>query len=249
MLIIAHRGASGFAPENTLAAFRLALEMGAKAIEFDVHQASDGELVVIHDEDLARVGGRRVRVRDLAAKELGLVDVGSWFGPRFSGERVPRLSELFDLAQGRAELHLELKKGSSLYPGIEERVVGFLRGRGALETTVVSSFDHKALYELRCLEPRLRIGYLLGLTRFSTAYQETSELKAESLNLGHRQVDGRVIKACHERGLKVLVYTVNALKEARRLAGIGVDGIFSNFPEIAGEGFAFPRKHEGRILS
>lgn len=236
MLIIAHRGASAHAPENTLAAFRLALEMGAKAIEFDVHQASDGELVVIHDEDLARVGGRKARVRGLGAKELRLVDVGSWFDRRFSAERVPRLSELFDLAQGRAELHLELKRGSSLHPGIEERVVGFLRGRGALETTVVSSFEHKALYELRRLEPRLRIGYLLGLTRLSTAYREMGELKAESLNLSHRQVGGRVVKACREKGLKVLVYTVNARKEAQRLAGMGVDGIFSNFPEIAGGG-------------
>lgn len=246
MLTIAHRGASAHAPENTMAAFRLALEMGAKAMEFDVHLAADGELVVIHDEDLARVGGRKAKVRGLASKELGIIDVGSWFDRRFSGEGVPRLSELFDLADGRAELHLELKKGSSLYPGVEARVAEFLRGRRALERTLVSSFDHKALFELRRLEPRLRLGYLLGWTRLATAYREMEQLKAESLNLSQRQVDARVVRACRGKGLKILVYTVNTRKEAERLAELGVDGIFSN--HVAWEGEAFPRKYKSRIL-
>ena len=232
MLMIAHRGASGYAPENTLAAFRLALEMGAQAIELDVHQTRDHELVVLHDEDLRRVGRRKGRVRDLTREELRSVDVGSWFDPCFSAERVPTLSQVYDLAEGKAELHVELKRGSKLYPGIEERVVDLIQRRKAWETTLVSSFDHAALYSARSLDTRLRIGYLLGLTGMKTAYREIQELSAESLNMSTRQADARKVRECAERKLKTLVYTVNSRKELSRLSRLGVDGVFTNFPEL-----------------
>ncbi|MBU6430317.1 MAG: glycerophosphodiester phosphodiesterase, partial [Cyanobacteria bacterium REEB65] len=144
MQLIAHRGASGYAPENTMASFRLALEMGAKAIELDVHQTKDGQLVVAHDEDLKRTGKRKVRIKDLTSEELSKIDVGSWFDPCFSNERVPKLAEVFELVDGKAELHVELKRGSKLYPGIEEKVVEMIRRRKAQKSTLVSSFDHPA---------------------------------------------------------------------------------------------------------
>lgn len=232
MRLIAHRGASGYAPENTLAAFRLALEMGAKAVEFDVHQTKDHELVVLHDVDLKRVAGRKAQVRDLTWKELSQLDVGSWRDRAFNAERVPRLSDVYDLVQGKAELHLEIKKGSSLYHGIEERIVEFLQKRKAWSMTVVSSFDHAALYLVRWLEERARLGYLLGLTPMNAAYREMAEIKAESLNLSVRQIDAKRTKACHDKGLKVLVYTPNDRKTLDRLEKMGVDGVFCNFPEL-----------------
>ena len=233
MLVIAHRGASGHAPENTPAAFRRAFEMGARAVEFDVHQTLDHELVVAHDDDLKRCGGGdKRRLKSLHWEDAGKVDVGSWFAPRFSCERIPRLSDVFDLAPPQAELHLELKHGSSVYPGIEERVVDFLRRRGARARTVVSSFDHEALYSVRSLDERVRLGYLLGLTSVKAAFREMKDLSAESLNLGVRQATARVVKSAHDRGFKILVYTVNAPAERDRLAGLGVDGIFSNYPEL-----------------
>ncbi len=232
MQLIAHRGASGLAPENTLAAFRLALELGASAMEFDVHQTADKELVIIHDEDLKRVGGRGERIRDMTWPELCRFDVGSWFDARFCAERVPRLEEVFDLALRKAELHVELKCGSRVYPGIEGRLVQLIRSRRALPACVVSSFDHKALFALRALEPRLRLGYLLGDTPLDQAFQEIEELKAESLNLSGKQASAVRISAAHRRGLKLLVYTVNDAPEARRFAKMRVDGVFSNFPEL-----------------
>ena len=232
MRLIAHRGASGHAPENTMAAFRLALEMGAQAVEFDVHQTKDHELVVLHDVDLKRVAGRKAQVRDLTWKELSQVDVGSWRDRAFAAERVPRLSDVYDLIQGKAELHLEIKKGTSLYPGIEERVVDLIQKRKAWAATVVSSFDHAALYLVRWLDARARLGYLLGLTPMRTAYREMAEIKAESLNLSVRQVDAGKVRACHEKGLKVLVYTPNERKALDRLDKMGVDGVFCNFPEL-----------------
>lgn len=232
MLLIAHRGASGHAPENTMAAFRLALAMGAKALELDVHQTKDHELVVIHDEDLKRVAGRKARVGALTRAQASAVDVGSWFRSDFSSERIPRLEEVMDLVQGRAELHIEVKKGSRLYPGIEERVADLLDRRRAWAWAPVSSFDHEALYLLRSISPKLRLGYLLGMTPMRTAWREMDELKAESLNLSLRQIDSRKVAECRRRGLKCLVYTVNAQKDADRLARLGVDGIYANFPEL-----------------
>lgn len=232
MELIAHRGSSGHAPENTLASFRLALEQGAKAVELDVHQSKDHELVVIHDEDLKRVGRRKDRVGDLTAAELSRCDVGSWFDGRFAAEGVPTLEAVYDAVDGRAQIHVEIKRGSSLYPGIEERVVELIRRRRAWDRTVVSSFDHKALYMVRSLDERVRLGYLLGLTPLPKAWTEMKELKAESLNLSQRQTNARRLRACHQRGLRMRVYTVNTERELARLSKLGVDGVFTNFPEL-----------------
>lgn len=232
MLVIAHRGASGHCPENTMAAFKKALDMGAKAIELDVHQTLDHELVVCHDNDLRRTGRDRRQLRNLHWAQAKDVDVGSWFGPAFSGERLPLLSEVYDLLPPHVELHLELKKGSSLYPGIEERVVDLLRRRKVVERTLVSSFDHEALYSVRSLDGRARLGYLLGLTRLPVAFREMHELKAESLNMSLRQVTTRAIRAAKDRGYKVYVYTVNTPADRDKLVRLGADGIFSNYPEL-----------------
>ena len=234
MLVIAHRGASGHAPENTLAAFRLALEMGAKALEFDVHQTLDHELVVGHDDDLKRCGGgdKRLMKNIHWEGEAEKVDVGSWFDKRFAGERLPRLDDVYALAPAPVELHLEIKHGSSVYPGIEERVVDLIHRRGGLRRTLVSSFDHEALYSVRSLDEKVRLGYLLGLSTLKTAFKEMKDLSAESLNMSVRQATARAVKAAHDRGFKVLVYTVNTPAERDRLAALGVDGIFSNYPEL-----------------
>jgi glycerophosphoryl diester phosphodiesterase len=233
MLVIAHRGASGHAPENTMAAFRRALEMGAKAIEFDVHQTLDHELVIAHDDDLKRCGRDKRLMKNLHWEDEGeKIDVGAWFDERFKGERLPRLEDLFDLVPPSVELHLEIKHGSAVYPGIEERVVDFIHHRGALMRTLVSSFDHAALYSIRSLDEKVRLGYLLGLTTLKTAFKEMKELSAESLNLSIRQTTARVVKSAHDRNYKVHVYTVNAPADRDRLAKLGVDGIFCNYPEL-----------------
>jgi len=232
MLVIAHRGASGHAPENTMASFALALEMGARAVELDIHQSLDHELLVAHDDDLRRCGRDRRRLRSLHWDEAFKVDVGSWFDKRFAGERLPRLEEVFELVPPSVDLHVELKHGSRVYPGIEERLVDLIHKRGAISRTLVSSFDHEALYSVRSLDEKIRLGYLLGLTTLKTALREMGELSAESLNCSIRQAHGRTLKSAHEKGFKVLVYTVNTPAERDRLARLGVDGIFSNYPEL-----------------
>ncbi len=232
MLVIAHRGASGHAPENTMASFLRALAMGAPAIELDVHQTLDHELVVAHDDDLKRCGRDKRRLKNVHWDDISKLDVGSWFGKEFAGERLPRLEDVFDILPKTVELHVEIKRGSSVYPGIEERVVDLIHKRGALERTLVSSFDHSALYSVRSLDEKVRLGYLMGLTTLQTAVREMKDIDAESLNLSARQTTPRIIKAAHDRGRKVLVYTVNTPVERDRLLKLGVDGIFCNYPEL-----------------
>lgn len=233
MLVIAHRGASGHAPENTLAAFRRALAMGAKAIEFDVHQTHDQELIVAHDDNLRRCAGDPRRLKDLRwAQDGARIDVGSWFDERFKGETMPTLSELFDLVPASVEMHLEIKHGSKIYPGIEERVLRFLRQRGALTRTLISSFDHAALFQVRSLDEKARLGYLLGVTSLNAAFRDMKKMSAESLNLGVRQARERTMKKAHDGGYRVFVYTVNTPADRDRLGRLGVDGIFSNYPEL-----------------
>lgn len=232
MLVIAHRGASGHAPENTMASFLQALAMGAPAIELDVHQTLDHELVVAHDDDLKRCGRDRRRIKNLHWDDIARLDVGAWFGKDYLGERLPRLQDVFDILPPTVELHVEIKRGSSVYPGIEERVVDMIHKRDALARTVVSSFDHAALYSVRSLDEKIRLGYLLGLTTLQTAFREMKDIDAESLNLSVRQTLARTVKAAHERNRKILVYTVNTPVERDRLNKLGVDGIFSNYPEL-----------------
>jgi glycerophosphoryl diester phosphodiesterase len=232
VLLIAHRGASGHAPENTMAAFKLALQMGAKAVEFDVHQTRDGELVVIHDDDLRRVSKKKLSIRQLRLSELQAFEVGAWFSRDFRTEKIPTLAEVYDLMHGQAEFHLEIKHGSAVYPGIERNVVEFLRRRHALKDTLISSFDHAALANVRDLEEGARLGYLLGLELMPKAWKQMKTLGVESLNCSWRQVRADRVAFAHRQGLKVLVYTVNDQKQADRLGKMGIDGIFSNFPEL-----------------
>jgi len=231
--LIAHRGASGYAPENTIAAFKLALALGAASAEFDVQQTKDGRLVVIHDTDLKRVGGVRRRVGAMTWLELSRIDVGSWFSAKFSGERVPLLGEVLDLFADKAELHLELKQPLRPYPGMARRVVEFLASRPEWNGKIIlSSFHHPSLFEVRALDAGARLGYLVGLTRRYVALAEAEELRCESVNMSARQADRRWARSLHEAGRKLFVYTVNEPKVYERLRHIGVDAVFTNFPDL-----------------
>ena len=231
--LIAHRGASGYAPENTAAAFELALRMGAESAEFDVQQSRDGRLVVIHDDDLKRVAGVKRRVGALTWLELSQLDVGSWFSAKFTDERVPLLEDVLDLFEGKAELHLEIKQADRPYPGMVARVVEMLASRPQWDGKVlISSFHHDSLFEVRKLDRSARLAYLVGLTRREVAMAESGELACESINLSARQVDAAWVRAAHAADRKLLVYTVNDPKEYERLYNLGVDAVFTNFPDL-----------------
>lgn len=229
MKLIAHRGASGGFPENTLASFRAAFAAGAEAVEFDVQRTRDGRLAVLHDTDLRRLAGRKSKVGKLDFAELSSFDVGSWFDRRFQAERVPSLEEVLDLVPAGVEVHLEIKQARPLYKGIEEDALRVLRGRPNLaDRVVVSSFHHPTLRALRERDPGIRLGFLAGPMFFFRAAAKAKALGCESLNISLRQVSPRWVRAAHSRGLKLLVYTVNKGEDAARLEAMGVDGIFTD---------------------
>ncbi|MBI4386509.1 MAG: glycerophosphodiester phosphodiesterase [Elusimicrobia bacterium] len=236
MQIFAHRGASGYAPENTRAAFSKALDLGARAVELDVQQTADGSLVVIHDADLKRVAGVRHYVADMAFEDLKRLDVGGWFDPQFRGETVPSLEDVLDLLEarrpGQVGLNVEIKDGKNPYLGIERRLLDALATRPAWRGRVlISSFNHAALRTVRRLDSRARLGYLAGLSRKTNALREAKELACESIHLSVRQVDGDWVSRARAQGQHVLVYTVNEPDQLRAMRDFGVDGVFSDFPD------------------
>ncbi|WP_324015268.1 glycerophosphodiester phosphodiesterase [Aeromonas hydrophila] len=222
MQIIAHRGASGLAPENTLKAIRLALALGAGAIEIDV-QLADGELWVFHDRRLERCTDGSGVLTAQSRAYLASLDAGE-------GEGIPTLWQVMKAIAGQAELHIELKGAQTADEVARltrraEAELGF-----APTQWVVSSFHHPELARFAALRPDIRLGALTSTIPLTLA-KFAAELGAWSLNCDVDFVDQSLVQDAHDRGLKVLVYTVDEPADQAMLAAIGVDGIFTNRPD------------------
>ena len=224
LFVYAHRGASAEAPENTLAAFRRALDAGADGIEMDVHLASDGVPVVIHDDTLERTTDGTGAVAAHRAAQLQTLDAGSWFGPHFAGEPLPTLEEALRLLAGRLRINLEVK---TAWAGLA--VLELLPSFPAAEV-VVSSFDHALLADLRRSAPDLPLAVLHETGSWRRALAGAAALRAGAF---HPQVDlvsRPLLAACRRMQLPVFVWTVDDAGRARTLARAGVAGVFSNDP-------------------
>lgn len=221
MLCIGHRGAMGHAPENTLRSVSLALEMGCTWVEVDVHTV-ESELIVIHDFSLERTTSGRGLVAEQSLKYLRSLDAGG-------GERIPLLREVFDVAAGRAGVNIELKGRLTAAP-----VAAFLRERLSKDwepsAVLVSSFDHAELAEFKTLLPEVPIGALIEREPSDLA-ASAERLGAYSLNPSLKIVSPELVSDARQRGLKVFVYTVNRQPDIQRMRELGVDGVFTNFPE------------------
>jgi len=225
MICIGHRGAPGYRPENTLPSFELALAMGCPWIELDVY-AVEGELLVHHDDRLERTTNGEGDIRERPLAYLRGLDAGD-------GAVIPTLREVIALVDRRAGINVELKG-----PGTAEPVLALLDESVASgwrpDQFLISSFDHDEL-------ARARGNYPLGALFHRTVpdyFGTTAALGAWSLNLSRRIVDAATVTAAHARGLRVLVYTVNDADEVRRMLSLGVDGIFSDYPDLALETIA-----------
>jgi glycerophosphoryl diester phosphodiesterase len=230
-LIIAHRGASGLAPENTLPAFRLALRAGTPMIEFDVHQTKDCELIVVHDASLQRTTGARVAVEACSLRAIAALDAGAWFSPAFRGTRVPTLREVLRTLEDRAAANIELKAGTrQLYPGIESRLVGMLRRLGWMRRVLISSFHARYLERLRRLDRTVAIGVLVHPWSLRAALARAGRVAAFSIHPPARVVTGHLVRIIHRAGYAVLPYTADRAGDKARLLRLGVDGLFTNRP-------------------
>jgi glycerophosphoryl diester phosphodiesterase len=223
-LVIAHRGASAYRPENTIPAFALAVEQRADMIETDLHRTRDGAVVITHDEELAGLGGRG-EIADATLAEVRALDAGA-------GERIPTLDELLDSFGDRIPFNLELKRSTrSDYDGLEALAVEAVRGRGIAARTLFSSFYDSVLARLRALAPEARIGLLVSRRYPLRIVERARSLGAEAIHPEAPLVDAALVEAAHEAGLAVYVFTVDDPAEMRRLIGLGVDGLFTNHPD------------------
>ncbi len=244
-LVIAHRGYSAFAPENTLLAFARGVSSGADMVELDYHHTKDGEPVVLHDYTLDRTtdavrrwGGSKISVVQKTLGELRALETGLWFKPPQPGLTLPTLGEALDIIQSNGVTLIERKAGDAA------TCVKLLRERQLVNRVVVQAFDWEYLRDLHRLEPKQVLGALgppgsrngKSLTdpekALSPAWLDEIKALGAQAAVWSRQVDAAAVKAAHERGLKVWVYTINDFAVARQLLAAGVDGLITDNPAI-----------------
>jgi glycerophosphoryl diester phosphodiesterase len=226
VLNIAHRGASGTFPENTLSAFRAAVDAGADMCELDVQLSRDGAVVVIHDETVERTTDGRGEVAELTLAELKRLDAGAKFkGGAVRGEQIPTLDEVFSVTSGKCGLNIELKAG-----GLEHQVAQIMQARNALGDSIVSSFDWEYLKKIQLLNPNVRIGLLTDEKPVDLMMNAVA-MRAHAINPRYDIVTADLCTAAHQRGLKVYTWTVDKESTMRELMECGVDGIMTNYPE------------------
>lgn len=227
-LVIAHRGASASAPENTIAAFRRAVDDGADGVELDVQLTSDGIAVVHHDRTLRRTTGRRGRLSSIGIDALGELDCGSWFDTGFSDERVPTLAAVLELLGTHLIVNIELKSGGDL--SLAEAVVDAVRATGTSRSVLLSSFDHRLVAALRDRAPDLARGVLLKPLDFGAPSRAALRVGAQAVVMARSQLRTDRVRDAHMHGLAVIVYTVDRPKEIARCVHLGVDAIITNDP-------------------
>ena len=226
MRFFAHRGVMARHPENTMTAFRAALEAGADGIEADVHLTKDGRLVLIHDETINRTTDGQGRIADMTLSELRAVNAGVTFAVH---EQIPTLDELFDLCQGTSVvLNLEVKTDIERYAGIEQRLVDTIRNRRVpVEQIVFSSFNHATLKRLKRLAPDIECAVLLAQPLYDlVAY--CAKVGATAVHPNVRTMTDEEILQLQTEGLAVRPYTVKTVHDLERFRRLGVDAVFVN---------------------
>jgi len=214
MLVIAHRGASAYAQENTLDAFTMAFKLGSAWLETDVQRTADGVLILFHDYALPN----NKKIKDLTYKEL-------------EKNNVPKLSDLLKITPRNFTLNLEIKNDGNIYPNIEKEIleeISFVKNISKKQI-LISSFAAESLAKIRALDKQISIGVLTRNFEIKTPLS----LSAKSVNISTKRVTKNIVETCHKNGLKVLVYTVNDYQTYYKLKTWGVDGIFSNNPVLA----------------
>ena len=236
-LVIGHRGAGGHAPENTLAAFRRGLQLGADGVECDVHLSRDGRIVVVHDATLERTSNGTGRVGERSLAELQALDAGSWFGAEFAGERIPSLTEVCALLHeaeresGRGPwLFVELKHGDDVYPGIEAELLAEIERSGLSERLAVIGFDHRAIARLKARQPGLRAGVLYD-GRPVDSTQLATAAGAGWIGPSVKWVDAAEVRRARAAGLEVFAWTANEAEAMRRVLAAGVTAVGSDYPD------------------
>ena len=231
-LVCAHRGRSGVYPENTMAAFEAAIEVGADFIELDVRSTADGEIVCLHDATVDRTTDGSGEVADMTRAEVRALDAGRWIGDEHAGEPVPPLREVLEQIAPRLVVHIEIKQR-----GIAETVVEVIREADALRRVTVISFDHDDVRRAKAAEPSLACGLITSGAEDASTEEERAliasalECGASFLSCSHRKLTAMLVRECHLVGLLVMAWTMDDPEDIRRMIEMRADALVSNYPE------------------
>jgi len=236
-VVIAHRGASAYHPENTMAAFRAAVEMQAEMIELDITLSKDGILVAIHDETLDRTTNGSGYVSDFTVEELKALDAGSWFDEDHRGEPIPTLEEVLQFAQDKIALNIEIKTESvtdELADGIEEKAWELVKKYGMEDYVLFSSFDYRAIRHLKEINVDISAALLYEKKQSEgrTPSQLMVDYNADAFNCSYRQYSKKWAGEAKNKGFPVFVYTVNSERRIKKMVERGAAGIFSDKPDL-----------------
>jgi glycerophosphoryl diester phosphodiesterase len=234
-MVVAHRGASRYAPENTLAAFRLAADQGAQAIELDAKLCSGGEVVVIHDPTVDRTTNGRGAVAGLSLARLKSLDAGSFFHPSFSGEPIPTLEEVFAAVGSRLLINVELTNYATPGDALVPKTVDLVRAFGLEERVLFSSFSPLNLFNARRLLPRVPCALLAlpGRKGWWARSLILHGIAPQAVNPYFSDVSPGFVVRQHQAGRKVFVWTVNDPLDIKRMVAAGVDGLITDDPPAA----------------
>jgi glycerophosphoryl diester phosphodiesterase len=237
-LITAHRGASGIAPENTLAAVKKALEIGVDRIEVDVQQTSDGVVVCLHDKTLDRTTNSKGKVGKRRMADLRDVNANAGFESDYPDEKIPTLEQVFELMDGKTQFVIEIKAGRKTYPGIEDNVVKLIKKYKAEKWALVHSFNDKVLHYLNKNYPEIRLqklfvsysgGMMLDFRLHAIKLSKYDF--AEGFGISKSSANQKLVDRIHALNQVVHVWTVNSAEDLKAIMELGVDGVISNYPE------------------
>jgi glycerophosphoryl diester phosphodiesterase len=227
--IIAHRGAAGHAPENTLVAFERAVELGTGFIETDLHLTRDGQFIAIHDGTLDRTTNGKGTVHEFTLAEIRKVDAGLWYDRSYMGQRIPTLEEVLEFGRKHdVVFYLEVKYEAAW--GMHHALVAALQKSQSAARTVVISFDPKTIAAIRSLDASLMIGILVEDPKVD-AVKAALDVGARQLCPKSTLVTKKLVEQAHEAGLQVVTWTVNQVEEMHSVIATGVDGIMTDFPD------------------
>jgi glycerophosphoryl diester phosphodiesterase len=226
---IAHRGFSKAAPENTMAAYKKAIELGPDFMECDVRRTKDGQLIVIHDKTVDRTTNGKGLVADMTIAELRQLDAGSWFGPEFAGEKLPTLEEALDLSKGKVVLVIEIKE-----EGTEDRVVEMIKSREMSGEVMICSFHYKVGVRMPALDPQIPFSPIIyipepvGPDEAVRLADEAAAVNGSIWAVNYKAINPALVEATHAANMLLESWTVDAEDDIRRMVEMGVDVIGSN---------------------
>ncbi len=235
-LVIAHRGYRAKYPENTLAAFEAAVDCGAQMIELDITLTKDRKIIVIHDDSLERTTNGTGPVREHTLEELKRLDAGSWFDPAYNGERLPTIEDVFHLIDNRIFVNIEIKR-TAYEPdnppdAIEKQVIDLVRSRKMKSLVLVSSFEPNLLININKIDREIHTSFLSENKADDKTVSFCKQYHMVSWNPDFRILTQDQVTMMHNKNINVIPYTVNAIKDAKRLIKMGVDGVFTDDPTL-----------------